>query len=156
MMNMTTILDISTDPRVKEGYPLLKRFAHEAHKDTFYGNKPYMYHLDSVASVFWQWFGVPTWEELCTIYLHDVEEDTEYKANDFFDSLRGREHLRECGWPVIYSVRVLTNRSKVYEHYIRSLVNDLQTSWEIGFIVAVKVKIADNISNLQHSTKEGD
>jgi len=120
-------------------------FAKKYHKDQMYGDRPYHYHLVmvdiKVQELFGQTFrnsGELYFLRVCA-FLHDVIEDTDADFNEIEN---------EFGLAVADTVALLTRfDGETKEHYLDELVLDP---------FAVMVKIADTLSNLEHSIMAGN
>lgn len=121
-------------------------YATEAHGSQLYGDKPYTYHLDEVAKKYLYLFRECATEGgVIVSYLHDVLEDAG----------KTEEDLLRAGFSsgVVHCVSKLTRWPYLSkEHYIRDLVA-LRCNPTI-LSVAWQVKVADTLSNLEHSMKE--
>jgi len=123
-------------------------YATEAHRGQMYGDKPYVYHLEQVAKEYLSFFrGSAVEDGVVVAYLHDVLEDTD----------KTEENLLQAGFSqgVVSCVSKLTFWNKLSrEQYIED-IRVLRHSPTI-LRVAWEVKVADTMSNLRHSVKEGN
>jgi len=114
-----------------------REFAVKAHGDQMYGKFPYSYHLDQVKSKLMELehkgWDVPE-DAYVVAYLHDVLEDTDYRANDISD---------EFGNTIAGAV---VDLSKNYYEDLSEYITDIKKD-PIDHIV----KIADTLCNLQAS-----
>ena len=105
-------------------------FAREKHEGQMYGDKPYMTHVEDVASGF---------EDLHLkriAYLHDVVEDSDVTIQEI------RERF---GKNVSHAVDALTRRKESYFDYIQRVKENPE---------ATQVKLADLHANLKNNPKE--
>ena len=111
------------------------------HSDQLYGGRPYTYHLRCVFEKVNLLYGEsPKLKQLQQIaWLHDVIEDTEVTPQDLIDY--GFELA------VVGAVQAISKRETepLNFYYDRVSKNKL----------AFKVKVADTLSNLEHSCREG-
>jgi (p)ppGpp synthase/HD superfamily hydrolase len=117
-----------------------KQIATEAHKGQYRrdGITPYIVHPESVAMRVKASGG--SQEAIAVAWLHDVLEDTPIQEKD----------LQEMGVPqdIIGSVKILTKeKGQKYQDFILEIA-------ESGDEIAIKVKIADILSNLSDSPSE--
>lgn len=112
-----------------------REFAIQYHGDQKYGDKPYVYHLDKVAS----YVGNAHFKVQVVAYLHDVLEDTDcdYETVAF-----------NFGEDVAYAVELLT---KFPDYEYNAYISDIKTNG-----MAHAVKIADTKANLAQSVLDGN
>lgn len=114
-----------------------KDFADVAHGAQRYGDHPYVYHLQKVYNVLLQ-FKVGTEELLCAAILHDVLEDTPTNFSDVFRAF-GPEVAE-----LVYAVTDELGRNRGERH--------AKTLPKIKAMpLAVTLKLADRIANVEHS-----
>ncbi|MCP4321781.1 MAG: hypothetical protein GY787_07995 [Alteromonadales bacterium] len=120
---------------------LAQTIATHLHGDQLYGGRPYTYHLKQVFDKVNFLYGEsPKLKQLQQIaWLHDVLEDTDCKP----------DQLRDYGFDneVVTGVLMLSkiNGESLPKYYDRVAMSKL----------ALKVKVADTLSNLEHSCREG-
>ena len=105
-------------------------FAKEKHEGQMYGDKPYMTHVEDVAS------GFDDLHLKRIAYLHDVVEDTDVTIQEI------RERFGER---VSVAVDALTRRKEPYFDYIRRVKENPE---------ATQIKLADLHANLKNNPKE--
>lgn len=119
---------------IERAFQLAKHY----HGNQMYGDKPYSYHLDSVASKCKFLYG---YDETLVMaaYNHDQLEDTDCEYETI---------VHACGWEVADAVVSVTKvKSESYKDYIKRVrAND----------IGLKVKIADTLCNLEESVKIRD
>jgi (p)ppGpp synthase/HD superfamily hydrolase len=114
-----------------------RSIAIEKHRNQKYGNRPYIFHLDEVATKLIM-FGVIEEDLLCAAYLHDILEDTDYCS----------EELRSnFGNEVLDIVLAVTD-----EPGLNRAERKIKTYPKIkNNKKAIIVKLADRISNLENA-----
>lgn len=105
-------------------------FAREKHEGQMYGDKPYMTHVEDVAS------GFEDTHLREIAYLHDVVEDSDVTIQEI------RERFGE---KVSVAVDALTRRKEPYFDYIRRVKENPE---------ATQIKLADLHANLKNNPKE--
>lgn len=114
-----------------------REFAIKAHGDQRYGKFPYVHHLDVVFDKLLaledSGWNIPE-DAYAVAYLHDVLEDTDYRANDISD---------EFGNTIAGAV---VDLSKNYYEDLSEYITDIKKD-----PIAHIVKIADTLCNLQAS-----
>ena len=105
-------------------------FAKEKHEGQMYGDKPYMTHVEDVAS------GFDDLHLKRIAYLHDVVEDTDVTIGEIRDRFGKR---------VSVAVDALTRRKEPYFDYIRRVKQNPE---------ATQIKLADLHANLKNNPKE--
>lgn len=119
-----------------------REFAIKWHGDQMYGDKPYVYHLDQVASEVKRLYtdDDSIAQLLQTVaYCHDLLEDT----NCEYECLGSA-----FGWTVADAVLLLTKTQGLrYDYYISNIKNNFY---------ALSVKIADTKANLKQSILDND
>lgn len=120
-----------------------RQFAVAAHGSQTYGFEPYSVHLDAVAAS-----ASPFGEDaqVCA-YLNDVVEDT----NVSIDSIRDR-----FGEQMAQYVSLLTDESGVNRKERKARTNAKLKAVPAELNLALIVKAADRLSNLQASAKSAD
>jgi len=119
---------------------LAKALSREGHSDQLYGGRPYSYHIDCVVAKVNFLFGESRrLSELQTIaYLHDIVEDIDTNLHQ----------LKVLGFSkeVVFAVKCITKTEGegLEKYYDRVALSKL----------AFKVKVADTLSNLEHSCRE--
>jgi (p)ppGpp synthase/HD superfamily hydrolase len=112
-----------------------REFALAKHQGQTYGDKPYDYHLNSVANVCAVIWGYE--EYIITAWLHDVIEDTDTDWNELKE---------EFGEEIANNVLALTNKE-----------NKAKTFHGISlFEVATRVKLADRLCNMTETLAKKD
>lgn len=124
-------------------------FAIGAHGPQTYGDKPYLMHLDEVASVLVEELaGYMLPDELGSVaWLHDVLEDTHVGLDEL---------EREFGRRVALAVFAVTGYGATREERWRSIYRNARMVFRDdyeAFMLAAKVKVADRIVNLTNSFK---
>lgn len=132
-----------------------RSYAERCHQGQVYGkNLPYLYHLDDVASLL---AGQGVFCQTLA-FLHDVLED----AADL-QEMRKMEILALFGERVLSGLEILTDpegetrrewKRKFYER-IEELLNE-KDSPSPFLLDVLSVKVADRISNIRHSVREGN
>lgn len=133
------------DSLLRPGYPDAREFAIAAHGSQTYGDKPYVYHLDAVASIVCG-LGEPY---VTLAYLHDVLEDTDTTKADLAEAF---------GEGMACAVDLITDpptgsrksRKKVINDRLE-LVGELAWDWP-----ALVVKVADRLANVREASKTGN
>jgi (p)ppGpp synthase/HD superfamily hydrolase len=119
-----------------------REFALSAHGSQRYGDHPYAYHLDAVATLL-----APYGEVAQTIgYLHDVAEDTTVGV-DAIQQNFGR-HVADC-------VRLVTDEPGVNRAARKLLTNTKLAKVDGDACIALIVKAADRLANLRESARGG-
>jgi (p)ppGpp synthase/HD superfamily hydrolase len=119
---------------------LAKALAAHYHGDQKYGDKPYMYHLEQVATNV-KLLTNGTEDLLCIAYLHDILEDTDALAVTIGDLF---------GYELLDSVIALTKYPAFknnYDKYIERVVENKN---------ALLVKYCDTLANLSASIDDGN
>lgn len=110
-------------------------FAAEHHGDQKYGHKPYLYHLDAVLSVAFE-FGITDEDIIIATLLHDVVEDTEVTREQVSERFSNRVG------DLVYAVTNEPGKNRK--------VRAKKTYPKIlGIEGAVKLKLADRIANVR-------
>jgi len=116
----------------------------EGHKGQLYGEHKYTYHLGKVEDKVRWLFKDEDLPTLCKLaelsWCHDILEDNE---DYFFEHVR--EHIPDEMFEAIHSISKLDGETRI-EYLERCMENPY----------AHKVKIADTLSNLEQSVKDGD
>ncbi len=128
-----------------------KEFAIEAHGDQRYGDLPYEFHLEMVASIIRKYFdGHVHLESLIDVaYLHDTREDTDVTLEELVSTF---------GVTVAYAVDLLSdedgkNRKERKLRTYRNFTERIQSLMMIKPLAAT-IKFADRLANLTHSVNQ--
>lgn len=119
---------------------IAKGLSRSMHEGQLYGGRPYSYHIDCVVSKVNFLYGEsPRLSELQQVaYLHDILEDTEL-TDEVLHEMRFAEDVVDA---VVAISKV--DGEDLFDYYDRVSSNKL----------AFKVKVADTMSNLEHSCRE--
>lgn len=122
---------------------IARSFALAAHGDQKYGNLPYSFHLDEVASI------ARKYGETAEIlaYLHDVIEDTDVTAVEIKDTFGS--FTAKC-------VHVLSDEPGDTRKIRKSATYHKMAKIEGELVLALLVKAADRLANMRHATKTQD
>ena len=118
-----------------------REYAIMYHGKQMYGKKPYVYHLDKVVQHV-KGYGVIAWK---VAYLHDIVEDTPVTL-EMIENHFGRT-VMEC-------VKVITDESAPSRKERKLLTYPKMK--ETIFTIALVVKAADRLANLQANLEEGN
>lgn len=125
----------------------IRNFAIKANGDQRYGDFPYVFHLDMVASVAAR-FGLADDYFLAACYVHDVLEDTDVslEAIENASSPRTRRNV----------VAVTRRKDDTARSYYQRVVASVLSGEEPPVSEAATLKTCDRVANLQYSlwTKE--
>jgi (p)ppGpp synthase/HD superfamily hydrolase len=124
------------------GLRLAKVYAAEAHTDQMYGERPYIYHLEQVSTVLQRYrFTDPDLH--AAAWLHDTVEDTDVTLED----------LANAGFSqrTIFLVDCVTQRPG-HNRRERAAATYPYTRRDT---IAVALKLADRIANVEASIEEG-
>lgn len=124
-----------------------KGLAYKYHEGQMYGDKPYTYHLESVANKVMELYPNDSYlEELIVVaWLHDILEDTDCSIWDL-----GQDIGILAGSAVLF---ISKQEGFTRKEYLNVLKNNKGS--EAGEI-AYKVKVADALCNLEESIISGD
>lgn len=118
-------------------------FALKAHKDQKYGEFPYSKHLEDVVNTLSTYYPEDTLSEtvLAAAWLHDTIEDTEFTFKQIFEEF-GRNIAR-----IVFACTDEPGANRK-ERHARTYPKLMAAGRE-----AIAVKLADRISNINHSLK---
>jgi len=135
--------------RVIEKLHQARDFALMAHGSQMYGDKPYIFHLDSVVLNLLLHKCTRSVDYIQGGYLHDALEDTViYGKKVSYNDLRREFGFSERVCDLVYAVT--DGKGKVRKQKKAIMYNDLH-----DYPDAIPLKLADTIANATNSLKEG-
>lgn len=112
-----------------------------AHGDQKYGDKPYMYHVESVVKLVDEYFRYG-YQHKIVAYLHDVPEDTDVNVCDI---------RKEFGDKIANWVSLLTDCDGANRKERKRLTNQKLKSAGLHLLMGLNVKILDRMANTLES-----
>jgi len=117
----------------------------EFHKNQNYGDKPYMFHIESVVNKVKQI--TDSKQAIILAYLHDVVEDTKFTYDDVKHNFDDN---------MAYLVNILTDEEGHNRKERKRKTNKKLSKVSEDYKDALIVKICDRLANLEHSKETGN